>query len=158
MPSADNVLRNFPMTKPFRDSDFFDVGKSGQRYPSRFPDWIDGVYAIRDKRTKKILYVGESHSQRLYDTLRRHLTPTKWTGPTYPRRRVQVAYRASSDPERDEANLIAHYQPPDNIRYPKYLDFAGGGRDVPAFDAPEPSDFDDSDLPDFSPPDDDLPF
>ena len=31
-----------------------------------------GVYGILDRRSRKVLYVGESHTGRLYDTITRH--------------------------------------------------------------------------------------
>ena len=40
---------------------------------------LNGVYLIRDARTREMLYVGESHTGRLYETLTRHLY--SWNGP-----------------------------------------------------------------------------
>jgi hypothetical protein len=54
------------------------VGASGERYP----DWVraldgkSGVYVIKQIQrdgSEEVVYVGESHSGRLYDTLTRHL-------------------------------------------------------------------------------------
>jgi len=50
------------------------VGERGEDYP----EWLrnlrgsSGVYVIRDARTSEVLYVGESHSGRVYETLTRH--------------------------------------------------------------------------------------
>ena len=50
----------------------------GDHYGQRYPDWIrglktaNGVYLIRDRHTGDIVYIGESHSERLYGTLTRH--------------------------------------------------------------------------------------
>lgn len=33
---------------------------------------VSGVYAIADRRSRRTLYIGESHSGRLYDTITRH--------------------------------------------------------------------------------------
>ena len=62
-----------------------------------------GVYAIVDSATRRVLYVGESHTGRLFDTITRHFR--SWTmapgedsqgrrrgGTTYQRERVSVAY------------------------------------------------------------------
>ena len=67
----------------------------------RFPGWIrglrhaNGVYIFRERDTGAIVYVGESHSGRLYSTLTRHFQ--NWTdkfdtaGATYDRDEVDVA-------------------------------------------------------------------
>ena len=53
------------------------IGRSGDRYP----DWIralrgkSGVYIIRERQrdgSSPVVYVGESHAGRLYQTLTRH--------------------------------------------------------------------------------------
>ena len=66
-----------------------------------FPAWIrglrraNGVYLFRDVDTDEIVYVGESHTDRLYSTLTRHFQ--EWTdaydtaGVTYGREQVDVA-------------------------------------------------------------------
>ncbi len=64
-----------------------------------------GVYAIYDDDTYELLYIGESHTGRLYDTITRHFRA--WTpdndpqgrrrgGTTYDRRRVRVAYELTT--------------------------------------------------------------
>lgn len=67
----------------------------------RYPPWIrglrtaNGVYCFRERRSGDIVYVGESHSDRLYATLTRHFQA--WTdvyrtaGATYARDEVDVA-------------------------------------------------------------------
>jgi hypothetical protein len=50
------------------------IGRSREPYP----DWIrelrdkSGVYVIRDRASREVLYVGESHGDNLYKTLTRH--------------------------------------------------------------------------------------
>lgn len=62
-----------------------------------------GVYAITDFKTRKVLYIGESHSGRLYDTITRHFRNRRVDpandaqgrrrgGVTYDRRAVRVIY------------------------------------------------------------------
>lgn len=67
----------------------------------RYPAWIrglrraNGVYIFRERRSSEIVYVGESHSDRLYSTLTRHFQ--SWTdkydtaGMTYARDEVDIA-------------------------------------------------------------------
>lgn len=77
---------------------FTSVGSySGERYPA----WVreltraNGVYLIRELDTGEVVYVGESHTGRLYSTLTRHFQ--RWSdkhdtaGPTYGRGSVDVA-------------------------------------------------------------------
>jgi hypothetical protein len=82
----------------------------------------NGAYAIRDVRSHDVLYVGESHSHRLFETMTRHLH--NWSGfgsgPSYSGLigSIEVAALILS---RDEAiveqyELIARLQPRDNVR------------------------------------------
>lgn len=89
-------------TKPFPA-----VRPNGKKYHGRL-DWLrkldaSGVYAIIDASTKAVLYVGESHTGRLYDTITRHFR--QWStdprtdasgrrrgGTMYHRDRVMIAY------------------------------------------------------------------
>ena len=110
------------------------VGERGEPYP----DWIrdlrgkSGVYVIRDRSTSEILYVGESHTSKLYETLTRHFQIWRrykgfWRGQyaeghdpgiTYARNSVEVAARITS-PARaidEEARLIRRLEPRDNLR------------------------------------------
>jgi hypothetical protein len=113
------------------------LGESGTPYPP----WVralkgkSGVYVIREVRrdgSSEVVYVGESHTSKLYNTLTRHFQTWRrskkfWTGQyggqghdpglTYPRNRVTVAVRVLS-PERaidEEARLIARLRPRDNL-------------------------------------------
>ena len=65
-----------------------------------------GVYAVLDARSRDVLYVGESHSGRLYDTITRHFR--KWRprkdrpwgktgGVTFDRTRVLLSVVITSD-------------------------------------------------------------
>ena len=113
------------------------VGASGEPYPEwvRALDGKSGVYVIKEIQrdgTEELVYVGESHSGRLYDTLTRHLQTwrrhkTFWRGQfggqvhdpglTYPRHRVLIAARVMS-PARaiaEETRLIRKLRPRDNL-------------------------------------------
>ena len=112
------------------------VGSPGEAYP----DWVreldgkSGVYVIRERQTdgtSEIVYVGESHTDRLYDTLTRHLQKWRrwkgfWKGQygeghdpglTYDRRRVEIAVRTTAPAEAidEEARLIRRLKPRDNL-------------------------------------------
>ncbi len=84
-----------------------------------------GVYLIIDRKTRRVIYAGESHSGRLYDTITRHFRAWKRRndpngrrsgGTTYDRDAVAVAY-VITRPE-DAAGLqyaaIQTFNPPDN--------------------------------------------
>lgn len=113
------------------------IGETGTPYPA----WVralkgkSGVYIIRESKhdgSSEIVYVGESHTARLYQTLTRHFQSWRrskkfWTGQyggqghdpglTYPRNRVTVAVRVLP-PQRalaEEARLIARLRPRDNL-------------------------------------------
>ena len=66
--------------------------------PGVFEDWIldlrgySGVYAIRDTYSGEVLYVGESHTGRLYDTLTRHFQSRShsYHGPNLDRGRCEA--------------------------------------------------------------------
>ncbi|MCL4209290.1 MAG: hypothetical protein HRU76_13800 [Phycisphaeraceae bacterium] len=110
-------------------------GSKGDPYPA----WLrelrgeSGVYIIRDRASREVLYVGESHTGRLYATITRHFqawdNSQNTAGPTYWRDDVEVAVRVlcggacESEPEQDR--LIALLDPRDN-------------RLVPADDEPAP--------------------
>jgi hypothetical protein len=113
------------------------IGETGTPYPT----WLralkgkSGVYVIRETKrdgSSQIVYVGESHTGRLYQTLTRHFQSWRrskkfWTGQyggqghdpglTYPRNRVTVAVRVLP-PQRaldEEVRLIARLRPRDNL-------------------------------------------
>jgi hypothetical protein len=128
--SSDAELRNAGLI-------YRPVGATGERYPDwlRALDGKSGVYVIKEVQrdgSAQIVYVGESHSNRLYDTLTRHLQTWRrdkkfWRdqfggqghdpGLTYQRDRVLIAVRVLS-PERaiaEETRLIQKLRPRDNL-------------------------------------------
>lgn len=132
------VWRNRFGASSLRNGDltYRPLGESGEPYP----DWVralsgkSGVYVIREVASdgsKQIVYVGESHTDRLYNTLTRHFqTWRRWKGYwrgqyaeghdpglTYERNRVEVATRITSRNEAldEEARLINRLKPRDNI-------------------------------------------
>lgn len=65
-----------------------------------------GVYAVRDRRSKRVLYVGESHSDRLKYTLTRKFQ--SWDAPGGGRGRGERGHRGSitlGDPSRVEVRI-----------------------------------------------------
>jgi hypothetical protein len=94
-----------------------------------FADWLrelrghgwNGVYLIRDARSREMLYIGESHTARLFETLTRHLYQWsgKGSGPSYHPAYVEVAVVLATtpldDPVADQYALIQEYQPRDNV-------------------------------------------
>jgi hypothetical protein len=130
--SGDPRIRNASLS-------YRPIGASG-----RYPDWVralrgkSGVYLIRERQrdgSNPVVYIGESHAGRLYQTLTRHFQAWRrhkkfWTGQytggqshdpglTYNRARCTVAVRVLS-PERamtEEARLIARLRPRDNLLY-----------------------------------------
>jgi len=109
------------------------VGATGERYPNWIQDLRgkSGVYVIRDLSSAETLYVGESHTGKLYETLTRHLQRwTRWKswwrdqyaenhdpGVTYERSSVDVAARVLSPSAAldEEARLIRTLKPRDNV-------------------------------------------
>ena len=91
-----------------------------------YPEWLkmlhgrSGVYVIRRRADKRVLYVGESHTARLYETLTRHFQtwggPT--SGPTYSLAAVDVALRLCPSPAAVAAQdrLIRRLKPIDNTQ------------------------------------------
>ncbi len=94
-----------------------------------FADWLralrghghSGVYLIRDVDTREMLYIGESHTGRLYETLCRHLWAWngKGAGPSYYPEGVEIAVLVAEtpldDPVADQYALIDQHQPKDNV-------------------------------------------
>lgn len=93
MPDRLNIADAFPATG--KDGRYHDHLAELRRYEA------SGLYAILERG--KVLYVGESHTGRLYDTITRHFR--KWKvdpnndrqgrrrgGTTYNRERVRVVY------------------------------------------------------------------
>jgi hypothetical protein len=124
------ILRNASLS-------YRPIGTSG-----RYPDWVralrgrSGVYLIRERQrdgTNPVVYIGESHANRLYQTLTRHFQTWRrhkkfWSGQytgsqahdpglTYPRARCTVAVRVLSAERAlsEEARLIARLRPRDNL-------------------------------------------
>lgn len=112
------------------------VGARGEAYP----EWLrsikgsSGVYVIRERDRDGdpvTVYVGESHTARLYETLTRHFQIwRRWKqfwkdgyseghdpGLTYDRDRVDVAVKVTSanDAIDEEARLIRRLHPRDNL-------------------------------------------
>ena len=121
------------MSDGCRMTRFLPIGSEGDPYP----EWLTvlkhvrGCYAIRDKRTKRVLYVGSS-KHALYATTTRHFQQWKrdkkwWSklygaghdpGVTYDRSAVEVAVHAmlpTGDYLGEESCLIAKYKPRDNL-------------------------------------------
>jgi len=116
------------------------IGASG-----RYPDWVralrgkSGVYAIRERQrdgSNPVVYVGQSQTGRLYQTLTRHFqdwrrspqsrkfhagrytrNPGHDPGLTYYRARCTVAVRvlAAERAMDEEARLIVRLRPRDNL-------------------------------------------
>lgn len=114
------------------------VGASGEPYP----DWVralagkSGVYILRETQndgSSETVYVGQSHTGRLYQTLTRHFQTWRrakkfWAGQytgsqshdpglTYDRDRITAAVRVLP-PDRalaEEERLIARLRPRDNL-------------------------------------------
>jgi hypothetical protein len=91
------------------------------------------VYVIRERREGKkpvVVYVGQSSTGRLFETLTRHFqTWRRWKGfwrgqyaeghdpgLTYDRASVDVGVRVTDDSFEEEARLIARLRPRDNVR------------------------------------------
>jgi hypothetical protein len=114
------------------------IGRNGERYP----DWLralrgkSGVYIIRERQrdgSSPVVYVGESHAGRLYQTLTRHFQTWRrhkkfWSGQytgsrthdpglTYNRARCTVAIRVfpAERAVQEEARLIVRLRPRDNL-------------------------------------------
>ncbi len=113
---------------------YHDMGGEGDPYPLllRVLTTACGVYAIRDKATKKILYVGSSKNT-LYSTATRHFQSWKrrnnWhsgkgggkshdPGVVYKRARIEMMIEVlpkGSDYLKREAELIHKLSPADNL-------------------------------------------
>lgn len=83
----------------------------------------NGVYVVRSKGDREVLYVGESHSCRLYSTLTRHFQYWKGytAGTTYERDHVEVAVAHLDEPSkavvRAQVELIGELAPRDNAHH-----------------------------------------
>lgn len=79
-----------------------------------------GIYALVDRRSGRVLYIGESHSGRLYDTITRHFRAwsiprgrdaqgRRYGGTTYDRSAVAIAW-ASTPAELAQETQYAEIQ------------------------------------------------
>lgn len=106
---------------------------SGYRIPWTGEGWdlwlralarASGAYVIKDRGSGEVLYVGESHTGSLYDTITRHFqrwggrtrATRRTAGTTYDRDRVLVAVKLTrpSDAIAAQDELIARLKPRDN--------------------------------------------
>jgi len=90
-----------------------------------FADWLNalrnlsGVYVLRNRRTREVLYVGQSSTGNLAKTLKRHFYPWRDDAErvhfTYDRHAVEVAVRVTPPPAAVGAqdNLIRRLDPRD---------------------------------------------
>jgi hypothetical protein len=128
--ASDLALRNASLS-------YRPIGASG-----RYPDWVralrgkSGVYLIRERQrdgSNPVVYIGESHAGRLYQTLTRHFQTWRrhkkfWSGQytgsqshdpglTYHRARCTVAVRVlpAERAAHEEARLITRLRPRDNL-------------------------------------------
>jgi hypothetical protein len=129
--ASDTDVRN--ATQKYRP-----VGGNGEPYPDwlRMLDGKSGVYIFRetqDDGTTETVYVGESHTGRLYQTLTRHFQTWRrakkfWSGQytgsqshdpglTYDRERITAAVRIlpANQALAEEARLITRLRPHDNL-------------------------------------------
>jgi hypothetical protein len=80
-----------------------------------------GVYLIRDAGTREVVYIGESHTRRLFETMTRHLYVWngRGAGPSYRPDLVEMAVIVAEtpldDPVADQYALIQQYEPRDNV-------------------------------------------
>ena len=130
----DPALRNASLS-------YRPIGRTGEPYPA----WVralrgkSGVYIVRERQrdgSNPVVYVGQSQTGRLYQTLTRHFQtwhrsaeskkfhagrytrhPGHDPGLTYNRARVTVAVRVLSAERAmdEEARLIARLRPRDNL-------------------------------------------
>lgn len=88
---------------------------------------VSGVYAIAERRSRRVLYVGESHTGRLYDTITRHFREWRTDprqdaqgrrrgGTMYDRADVLVAFVITEDDAAQAFQFaeISRLQPRDN--------------------------------------------
>lgn len=104
------------------------AGWLGDFFDAAYPSWVralkgkSGVYVIRSTNNKQVLYVGESHTGRLYETLTRHFQ--SWSGRTagvtYGRGSVVVAVKVTTAGRAvaTQNGLICDLKPRDNTLSP----------------------------------------
>ena len=122
----DRAIRRQQRTRPQSVSKSSRSGfrPIGAHNGDAFPQWLvdldgkSGSYTIRQHG--KVVYIGESHTGRLRQTLSRHFQA--WSGPTsgpsYDRQGVDVAITITAPAEavKTQNKLIARYDPRDNRR------------------------------------------
>lgn len=133
---AEGIPLLYPDAPRNGSLEYRPVGKRGEPYP----EWLrrlrgsSGVYVIRERDgdgDPVIVYVGESHANRLYETLTRHFQEwRRWKsfwknqyseghdpGLTYRRDRVEVAVKVTTPSKAidEEARLIRRLRPRDNL-------------------------------------------
>lgn len=121
------------------------LGAKGAPYPAAIANLAgetSGAYLIRSARNGFVLYVGESHTGRLYSTLTRHFqgwsrSKDFWRGAgfskndpgvTYQRHLVEVAFYVTPAARavRLQDALIRKHAPRDNLRLGKDVDDDAG--------------------------------
>ena len=102
-------------------------GKYHPRLAALRQQRVSGVYAITDASTGAVLYIGESHTGRLFDTITRHFrawsvpkndpTGRREGGVQYDREAVRVAWTLTPADEAQDAQYaeIQRLQPADNL-------------------------------------------
>ena len=101
-------------------SRYRELGSAGTDWPEwlRALRWSSGVYVIRRTSDGVIVYVGESHTDRLAGTVQRHFQ--KWrgytAGTTYQRGRHEIAIEETpaEDAYDRQVALIERLRPEDN--------------------------------------------
>lgn len=93
-----------------------------------YPAWVrklkgkSGVYLIRNAGSSKVLYVGESHTGNLYETLTRHFQAWsgRTAGATFARGSVRVAVKVTPAGRAvaEQNRLICKFQPSENTLSP----------------------------------------
>lgn len=101
-------------------SRYRELGSQGTDWPEwlRVLRWSSGVYVIRASSTGEIVYVGESHTDRLASTVQRHFQRWKGytAGTTYQRGRHEIAIEETPAAQAydRQVDLIARLRPRDN--------------------------------------------
>lgn len=101
------------------------LAKRGEYNPAvrSFVHGEHGVYAIRDKDTHRVLYVGESHTGRLWKTMLRHFQGQRsfegigeWTHPDAEQVEVKLWTTRTPDDARDLEVIQVSRLGPDQVR------------------------------------------
>jgi hypothetical protein len=115
------IVESFEAARERNPSNWREIGSSGD-----YPEWLrelskrSGAYAIRKRDGGEVLYVGESHTDRLYKTITRHFQ--HWdgytAGTTYRRGDVEIAVETTPAARamRRQLDWIETLEPRDNRR------------------------------------------